>query len=336
MASSSTNIPSKIKLPSGYEIPSIGFGTWMISSDEMDRALSAALEIGYRYIDTFMMFGNNEAIGQSLERFLQKGGKREELFVSARIPGFGNRPADVEKYLKLLLKNLRIDYLDMFMIGLPWGLAKDPARDENPDGFLMHENGTCVLEFDTDLVAIYEAMESLVDKSLVRSLGLSNMNESQILKIASKSRIKPSEVLIEGSIYRQMHDFKEHSKDYNFAITLHSPLGARPASKMLASKRDPSTVPDPLQDPVVLEIAKKHNKTPGQIILRHGVQQGFVVLPDCADESELESNFRIFDFELTQNELQQLNKLDRGDEGRLWDSYNLPGVEAHPEYPYPT
>lgn len=106
---------SSLKLSSGYQMPTIGLGTWRAPIEDIERAVNQAFEIGYRHIDTATAYGNEKAIGDVLADWLKSGKlKREELFICTKLPPIANRPKDVERYLRNSLSDLQLDYVRHF------------------------------------------------------------------------------------------------------------------------------------------------------------------------------------------------------------------------------
>ncbi|XP_014226763.1 1,5-anhydro-D-fructose reductase-like [Trichogramma pretiosum] len=321
-------VPS-IKLSSGYEMPVVGLGTWQLAPNDADKAITAALESGYRHIDTAFIYANEEAIGKSLKKWFDKGGKREDLFITTKLSPISNRASDVEKYMKLSLERLNLQYVDMFLIHVPMSFVKDP----NKEAPAMNEDGSIVLDKTNDLVATWKEMEKQVKAGRTRSIGLSNFNESQIQRIVDSAEIQPSNLQVELHAYMQQKPLRELCKKHNIAVTAYSTLGspgASPDKKTDASK----ALPQLLKNPQVVKIAEAHKKTPAQILLRHAVQSGVIVIPKSTNAARIKANIDLFDFELSDQEMKTMEGLDRGESGRIFNFLVFKGVENHPEYPY--
>lgn len=137
---------SKINLlfSNGDKLPAVGLGTWRAPDAEVESALNAALEAGYRHIDCAPVYGNEKVIGKVFREWIESGRlNRSDLFITTKLPPFGNRAADVEKCLKKSLSDLGLDYLDLYLIHVPFAVP----YTEGP--FAKHENGDLVLS-DTD------------------------------------------------------------------------------------------------------------------------------------------------------------------------------------------
>lgn len=318
----------KIRLSSGYDIPAVGLGTSTIKIDDIDKAITSALENGYRHIDTAYNYFNEEAIGKALKNWFDKGGNREELFITSKLPDWANRPESVEKYLKRSLKNLGLDYIDMYLIHTPWTIKEDPEKY-----IAKEENGDVVYE-DTDHIAVWKEMEKQVKAARAKSIGLSNFNQSQILNVYNKAEIKPSNLQIESHAYLHQDELRKFCKEHNIVITAYAPLGSNEVRSKLYKNTD-KDLPSLMDLPVVKEIAEKYKKTPGQILLRHIVQDGLVVIPKSSNSERQKSNMDIFDFKLTDEEMKKLHDLDKGEKGRVFDFLAfMKDIGKNPEYPW--
>ncbi|KAF7991812.1 hypothetical protein HCN44_010613 [Aphidius gifuensis] len=321
-----------VKLSSGYDMPTVGLGTWQAKPEEIEAAVESALESGYRHIDTAFNYNNEEAIGKSLKKWLNNGGKREELFITTKLPNYGNRASDVEKYINSSLEKLGLDYIDMYLIHMPFAFVSD----ESCCAPSVHEDGSYQLDLNTDPVSVWKEMEKQVKNGRARSIGLSNFNEDQILEVWKNATIKPSNLQVELHAYLQQKDLREFCKIHSIIVTGYSPLGSPGAKTHFQTKYNynPEKFPDLLGHPVVRKISNDKNKTTGQILLRHLVQEGLVVIPKSSSPERIKKNIDIFNFELSSDEIDVLNALDRGNNGRIFNFLFFKGVEHHPLYPF--
>ena len=139
-----------LKFTNGDKMPAIGLGTWRAPDAEVESALNAALEVGYRHIDCAPVYGNEKVIGKVLSEWINSGRiNRSDLFITTKLPPFGNRASDVEKCLKKSLADLQLDYLDLYLIHVPFAVP----YTEGP--FEKDENGDLVLS-DTDHVETWK------------------------------------------------------------------------------------------------------------------------------------------------------------------------------------
>jgi diketogulonate reductase-like aldo/keto reductase len=323
---------ASIKFFNGYSMPLVGLGTWQASNpDELEKALDAALEAGYRHIDTAYMYQNEQVIGNVLKRWLDSGKiKREDLFVVTKLPPIGMRPQHVPHFVEKSLKALQLDYLDLYLVHLPIGLQYVDDEQIWPT-----KDGQILIDFETDLEAIWKAMEAQVEKGLVRSIGVSNFSISQIERIMKISKIQPANHQVELHAYFQQKALVEACKKHNITVVAYAPIGS-PGRKQLYTQRGLEFTPiSLLEDPVVVEIAGNHSKTPAQIVMKFLVQQNIAVIPKSTNIERLRQNIDLFDFELTAEELKRLTALDQGSEGRTFTaSLFPPSIKNHKERPF--
>ncbi|XP_026463185.1 1,5-anhydro-D-fructose reductase-like [Ctenocephalides felis] len=307
---------------SGAQMPVLGFGTWQAPENEVELAVSKALDVGYRHIDCAPVYLNEKAVGRAITAWIENGGSREELFIVTKLPPFAMRPDLLEKTFKKSLEDLCLDYVDMYLLHTPFGLLPP-----GPDG-----DGAPQLDLETDHLALWKEMERMVDEGLTKSIGVSNYNEKQLSRIIDNARIQPSNLQIEIHVYLQQKPLVEFCKKNDIAVTAYSPLGSRGIATLLANAGVDKEVPDLMSNPVVVDIAEKHSKTSAQILLRWLIQRGLIAIPKSTNEDRLKQNIDIFDFELDPIDEADLNALDRGI--RVCDFSFFKGVQNHPEFPW--
>nr|CAD7447229.1 unnamed protein product [Timema bartmani] len=321
---------TSFKLSSGQQIPAVGLGTWQSKPADVGKAVTDALGVGYRHIDTAYNYFNEDAIGNALSNWLGvQGNSRQDLFISTKLPHVGNRPCDVRKYLDKSLVRLRLDYIDLYMVHMPFGFFPDQSGDSPA----VDKDGSYLLDMNTDIVAVWkpltlvlitaQVMESLVDEGKARAIGVSNFNIVQLERLLAAARVPPAVNQVETHASCQQLELRIFCCRQDILVTAYSPLGSPGSRAHFKNKYNysPETYPDHMTHPVVQNIARCHNKTPAQILLKHLVQQGVAVIPKSINPARIAENIQIFDFELDVNELNQLNSLDQGEEGRIVD-YN--------------
>ncbi|KAF5288490.1 hypothetical protein FQA39_LY15419 [Lamprigera yunnana] len=312
-------------------MPIVGLGTWRAQPEEVQNAVLIALEFGYRHIDTAFNYNNEEAIGNALKIWFKLGkGKREDLFITTKLPSVGNRANDVEKFLKMSLQRLDLDYVDLYLIHTPFAFKCDSnftPQIQDDNNFALDVN---------DNVLTWKAMEAQVRKGLCKAIGLSNFNAEQVQNIYNKSEVKPAVLQIEMHAYLQQKELINLCKRLQITVTAYSPLGSPGADTHFSSKYNYNVCdfPDILGNPIVKELAQKYKKSPGQVLLRHLIEQHIIVIPKSGNPNRIKENIDLFDFELSPEDVNKLNNLDKGEEGRIFNFLFFRGVEKHPEYPF--
>nr|XP_023013136.1 1,5-anhydro-D-fructose reductase-like isoform X1 [Leptinotarsa decemlineata] len=316
------SVPS-FELGNGRKIPSIGFGTWMMTNSSAEEAVKTALSTGYRHIDTAHAYGNEEVIGKVLKEWISSGKiSRNEIFVTTKLPPNGMNPGRVATYLKRSLDALQLEYVDMYLIHTPFGFTEVEG-----ELFRTLDDGSVDIDVSTDLVEIWKAMEKQYDLGLAKAIGISNFNKSQIERIIGHCRTIPHNLQTEHHIYLQQPELIEFCRKNNIVVTSYSSLGNRGLSAL------GQDIPDILSNPTVLKMSKKYNKTPAQILLRHIHQKNIVVIPKSKNPERIRENFNIFDFQLDSQDMKELNDLNR-DLKLLNFELMFKGVKKHPEYPF--
>uniref|UniRef100_A0AAQ5ZLY7 NADP-dependent oxidoreductase domain-containing protein n=1 Tax=Amphiprion ocellaris TaxID=80972 RepID=A0AAQ5ZLY7_AMPOC len=287
-------------LNTGRKMPLLGLGTWKSEPGKVKQAVVWALEAGYRHIDCAAIYGNEVEIGEALQETLgpSKPLRREDVFITSKLWNTRHHP-------------------------------EDPSQGDAP--FPRKEDGTLLYD-DTDYKLTWAAMEKLVEKGLVRSIGLSNFNSRQIDDILSVASIKPTVLQVESHPYLAQVELLAHCRDRGLVLTAYSPLG----SPDRAWKHPDEPVL--LQESVIAALAEKYKKSPAQIILRWQTQRGVVTIPKSVTESRIKENFQVFDFTLEADEMKSITALTRG-----W-RYIVPMIEVegkrvprdagHPYYPF--
>ncbi|XP_069007089.1 aldo-keto reductase family 1 member A1-B isoform X1 [Embiotoca jacksoni] len=314
-------------LNTGRKMPLIGLGTWKSEPGKVKQAVIWALEAGYRHIDCAPIYGNEVEVGEALQETLgpDKPLRREDVFVTSKLWNTQHHAEDVELALLKTLKDLKLEYLDLYLIHWPYAFQRgDVPFPKKEDGTLLYD--------DTDYKLTWAAMEKLVGKGLVRSIGLSNFNSRQIDDVLSVASIKPTVLQVEGHPYLAQVELLTHCRDRGLVMTAYSPLG----SPDRAWKHPDEPVL--LQEPVVASLAEKYQKSPAQIILRWQAQRGVVTIPKSVTESRIRENLQVFDFSLEAEEMKSITALNRGwryivpmmDVG----GERVPRDAGHPHYPF--
>ncbi|VDL96785.1 unnamed protein product [Schistocephalus solidus] len=292
------------------------------SASEVSKAVRIAISAGYRHIDCAFSHGNEFSVGVALKnQIVAEGFPRRKLFVTSKVCMlFHRKPAlalvHISQETTCARKLYSIPSSPKSRISRP---ISDQLASVSESNVLHSKYSMKNMHFqpgarqpsgepEYDSVPIeetWEAMEQLVQMGLVRSIGLSNFNEEQIRRVLGCCSIPPAVLQVES------HPYFLNSKLINFAqrigmkVTACAPLG----SSYTEPKGDVCHL---LDDPIVGKIAKVHNKSPAQVILRHGLQRNLIVIPKSVTPERIRENINIFDFELTEDEMSSLNSLDKG------------------------
>ncbi|EMD49067.1 aldose reductase [Entamoeba histolytica HM-3:IMSS] len=286
-------------LNNGKFMPAIGLGTWLAAPGEVGKAVTLALENGYRLIDCARFYKNEKEIGEmGIEPFL-KNHPREELFVTSKL--WMDQVTRIRESCLESIQDLKCKYLDLYLIHWPIALKVDASNPPKPEDFL-----------DMDITEIWQEMEKLVDEGLVKSIGLSNFTIPQIEKIMKMCRIKPVINQVELNVYLQQNKLREVCKSYNIVVEAYRPIGGKPANE---------SDKNCLDDEVVVSLAKKYNKTTAQICLRWLVQNGIIAVPKSTNPNRLLQNYQVFEWSLSNEDMKALEKRNLNKRNVKFENY---------------
>jgi D-xylose reductase len=229
-----------------------------------------------------------------------------------------HRKQHVRRACERTLKDLQLDYLDLYLIHFPISLAYVPFEHRYPAGW-HYDPESKTPKMIPDSVPIsetWEAMERLVEAGLVMTAGVSNFGVSLIRDLLAYARIRPTVLQVESHPYLVQSKLMRYCQQENIAVTAFSPLGA-PSYVPLGMASPSDSV---LEQPVVKQIAKEVGRSAAQVVLRWGVQRGTAVIPKTEQIHRLKENLSLFDFELTPEHMAMISGLDRN------QRFNDPGV----------
>lgn len=282
------NPDKKLILSNGVKIPVLGFGTYKIEDDEIAvNSVREAIKTGYRHIDTASFYKNEENVGNGIREGLKLTGlNRKDIFVTTKV---WNTEQGYENTLRAFdnsLKRLNIDYLDLYLIH--WPVTKDYAD-----------------EWQSRIKETWKAMEKLYKEGKIKAIGVSNFLVHHLEELMSDCEIKPMVDQIEFHPGHNQKETVEFSKKHGIVVEAWSPLGRGVI----------------LENEFLSEIAQKYNKTIAQICLRWIIQQEAVALPKSVTPERIKSNFEVFNFELSEEDMDRITNM--GPAGYTGSDHNL-------------
>jgi diketogulonate reductase-like aldo/keto reductase len=275
-------VPTK-RLNNGVLIPQLGLGVWQAQDgNEVEMAVTAAIDAGYRLIDTAAAYGNEAGVGQAIKK---SAVAREELFITTKLWNADQGYDATLKAFDRSIKLLGLDYVDMYLIHWPM-----PTKN---------------LYVDT-----WKAMEELYDQGKIKALGVCNFQIAHLDNLAAHATVRPVVNQIELHPYFPQSELRQYAKDHNILIESWSPIGGSGG----AGGRT-STEVSLLDQPVLSEIGKKYSKTPAQVVIRWHIQNDLIVIPKSVRPDRIKENINVFDFELTDQDMQSIDTLQTGKRG---------------------
>jgi D-xylose reductase len=314
-----TNDLTRIALADGSLLPSIGLGLWKIDPTQTAGIVQAAIQCGYRHIDAACDYGNEAQAGEGIQRAIQSGlCQRDQLWITSKLWNTYHRPEHVRPAIKRTLTDLRLDYLDLYLIHFPIALRYIPFDRRYPPGWIFDPDSAAPRMYpdQVPLVETWQAMEELQNSGLCKQIGVCNFGVSLIRDLLSYAKIPPAVLQVESHPYLVQPKLLRFCQEQQIAFTAFSPLGAGSYIPLGMAQATDSV----LQHPLIRQLAAQYGKTPAQIALRWGIQRGTAVIPKTSQPARLVENLNLFDFHLTDQEINQISGLD------THRRFNDPGV----------
>ncbi|WP_406276032.1 aldo/keto reductase [Streptomyces sp. NBC_00191] len=266
-----SKVPS-LTLNNGVAMPQLGFGVWQVPDDEAAKAVGAALEAGYRSIDTAAIYENEEGTGRAVAA---SGIAREELFITTKLWNGSSvtwtRDAVLREF-DASLKKLGLDHVDLYLIHWPRAMRED-------------------------YLTIWKTFTEIEQSGRAKAVGVSNFKAPQLSRVIEESGVVPAVNQVELHPQLQQAELRAFHAEHGIRTEAWSPLGQ---GKGL------------LEVPTVVAIAQKHGRTPAQVVLRWHLQTGNVVIPKSVTPSRIAENFDVFGFELDDEDMLAMAALDEG------------------------
>lgn len=293
-------IESKVALNDGQLIPQLGLGVWQTRAGAAcEAAVLAALEAGYRHIDTAAMYGNEQSVGAAIR---MSAIPRQQIFVTTKLwnSDHGN-PAGA---LDTSLRKLKLDYVDLYLIHYP---VRERRRS-------------------------WRALEALRAEGKARSIGVSNFTISHLTELLAEANIVPAVNQVEFHPYLFQRDLLDYCTARNIALEAYSPLtkGERLKDPKLVAvaKKYSTTTAQPAASRSRLPLVDRFSrgaetKSTAQILIRWALQHGLVVIPKSANRRRIFENADIFDFEISPEDMQLLDRFNENLR-TCWDPTHAP------------
>ena len=257
-----------VTLNNGVKMPVLGFGVYQIPPSDTERAVSEALEVGYRHIDTAAVYKNEEAVGKAIAA---SGIPRDELFVTTKVWISDAGEDAARAAFERSSEKLGLDVVDLYLIHQPFG----------------------------DVYGSWRALERLNDEGRVRAIGVSNFHNDRLADLIAFNRIVPAVNQVETHPFLQRFADQEFMAGEGVQIESWAPFAEGRNSLFT--------------NPTLSSIARAHDKSVAQVVLRWLIQRGVVVIPKSVRRDRMEENFNVFDFELADSDMAVVTTLEKGE-----------------------
>lgn len=300
-----------ISMKWGARLPKVGFGFWKVEQDRTADVCRTAIEVGYRHLDCACDYGNETEVGLGIAQAIRDGlCERSDLWVTSKLWNTYHAPEHVQAACERSLNDLGLEYLDLYLIHFPIAQRFVPFETRYPPGWFFNPDAPNphVEEARVPIHETWQAMEELAKSGLVRNIGICNFGTSQIRDLLACAHIRPAVLQVETHPYLTQEKLLRYCQQERIVYTAFSPLGAQ--SYFSLGMADPSEAV--MENAVVKRIAAETSRTPAQVLLRWGVQRGTAVIPKTSSQERMIENISIFDFELSDAQMQEISALDQG------------------------
>jgi diketogulonate reductase-like aldo/keto reductase len=256
-------------------IPALGFGTLIPDPIATRNATKAALEAGFRGLDTAERYRTEKEVGEAMKEVFESGKvKREDVFVATKLWNTNHRPERVKPAFEASLRKLQLDYLDLYLIHTPF--AFQPGDEQDP----RDASGNIIYDEGVKLLDTWRALEELVKEGKCKAIGLSDVGLDRVKEIFEAATIRPAVVHVESHPYLPEWELLDYCRKNGIVLQVFAPLGH-------------SSEPNLLADPVIAAIASRVGKTPAQVALAWAVQRGTALLTTTKTLSRIKENLDV-------------------------------------------
>lgn len=293
------------RLATGESIPAVGLGTFgsdHVSGEAIAAAVRGAAAAGYRHFDCAAVYGNEARIGEVLSQLQAAGLRREDLWITSKLWNDRHAEPDVIPACRQSLADLRLDYLDLYLVHWPFPVSHRPGcdvTDRCPDaGPYRHER----------YLKTWRQMEKLVELGLVRHIGTSNMSMAKLKLLLRDAAIRPACNQMELHPHFQQPDLFAFCRDHGIVPVGYCPLGS-PHRPERDRQPDDTVCMD---DPTIRDIARAHRLHPAAVCIKWAVQRGEIVIPMSSERLHYLANLKAVTGDpLTAAEMEAIARIDR-------------------------
>lgn len=307
-----------LTLGNGEKMPVIALGTALMDEDLAPHIISAAIDLGYRAIDTAYIYGNEKVIGEGIKAKLDDGSiRREELFIMSKLWSTFHRTDLVESACRASLTALGLEYFDLFMIHNPMSFLEGANPIPDIEGEIQYSKH--------DYMDAWYGMEGLLAKGLVRNIGVSNFNSEQIQRILDNGKFRPVVNQVESHPYLSQDKLQDFCAKRNITLSCYGALGSKGTPQEYKEE-----IPPVIDDVLVKEMASHLKVSPAQVLIRYQIQKNRNVVVKSSSAGHLWDNLQALKFQLDEKHMDALNGLNQNQR-----MFSFKGMgNTHKNYPF--
>ncbi|TKR81271.1 hypothetical protein L596_015172 [Steinernema carpocapsae] len=316
---------TRLRMSNGQLIPFVGFGTSEVitTPGQLEELLNIVLDEGCRHIDTSHLSGTEHTVGQVVKKRIESGTiSRKDLFITTKLPPTAHRFKDVEKCLRESLKRLQTDYVDLYLVNLPCPVKKQGSF-EYPQFYSRH--ATAEEDASVPHEETWKGMEHVYKLGLTKAIGLSHFSLEQLMNLNASAKIRPHNLQLEMHLHLRQNDIVFLCTSLNITVTAVAPLAELTPLDHIS-----------LDDDLLVRLSAKYKRTPSQILLRHQIQRGLVVVAQSLTPKAIHDNVDVLNFTIDDEDICELNGVDEDEDCRIqrFDGTTSSSFLRHSGYPF--
>ena len=289
----------QIILPNEVTMPALGLGTWKAQGQNLVKSLLEAIKMGYRHIDTAMIYNNEVEVGQAIAMAINMDlCNREDLFVTSKLWNDRHQPEEVLPALEASLDRLKLDYLDLYLIHWPIAFKSGVVLPESSEDYLPLSQAP--------LVDTWRAMQQAQKTGLTRAIGVSNFTVRH-LELLKECDNMPAINQVEMHPLLTQNTLRAYCHKHGIALTAYAPLGSTDRASAMKSSDEPNL----FEVEGIRAMAQKYNCTPAQLLIAYHISRGDSVIPKAVQIPHLSDNLQASDIRLSDQDIDVISALNK-------------------------